>query len=1065
MNNFTINDKNPALTNAVGTLNKLAAEMTNLLANDGDMAKVSQIHARIKMLKELIADLSEIEGVGGNNPSTGAARNDIEVSHAGSVNGIGIVAGNGGVASQGQHQDQFGSTVNSGPVFGNSIMNHGLSLVFDDTINHGGPSYNRDEFGMEPDHDGGLSYYREEFGLEFDQLATNMSTINIDGVGYGNQNGIDLNIGNGSVVEQIYWNNETFPHAQVSESEYMPDYSEKMAMAQKEAYKTRTPTYPVDNSIWAVDQDVLGDVSLMHLDVDHYPLAPDGNVTFVRTCVSDETNPNLFHKVSRWQWDTVKVLGSDNIVRYWRKHCRGVLVCSSPTCRFARRPIQNLAPLKKFLDDASDEKWICNVCGSRIKYVSCSAVIVFAKNRDAMLMQHFGLHGHIVPPNYKPDQYALRKLEEVIVAAPKSKPMQLVAGSRIERRKSVGTIDPIFVNKDMVAYHQKKIFKKRGVQLGKDMRRGIEVLVEEFEASLHGHSLLPGESFITLSCPFMNQLLLDVSRVKQDGGVLSDVTYSLFKEGYLLSSVVYSTVLKRWIPVMISWMDNLSSPTMRHHFVALFKIIRDNISDSQMQSSLVASAMDFSAAQDDAFISGYVEVFGGEEQDARKLLGGCIEHFRQSVVRIKRNHAIIDPLQETQFTALANNLITCEDVGEFAECINRIELAFPRASAWLSWWVNGSAGPKIFKAMSTMDDSIRSNLRRDTNPQESWHNLLYSVGGRHFEVCDGLVQVFDIVKHWEILHQAALHGTRVRHGVPEPWKLSKAKYGSTKKSRMIKSDGVAPTSTKELVKGPGRKKGSRNVVKTPQIAYESYTSDDADLSLDLCWMEILFQLYTANGLDLKPIGGEDIPVTVSKAFEELQKRKQSVTQKSLKGRFTRTKTWLQGLNEKIYPQIVSHAQPFGVGDLVVRQGSSITCFATMIEVKDSDFAVQGDGVGDVVQELGDIIHRVVDDVGGSSFVLISLSDVSVEYRRRLRYSQFQFRGCDCRVVAKVHCKDGNKYDVLLNVDRQGNGTSGYYAYDPMNNSGYARLQPNAEDSIKKCNEECETVIIQLRETE
>jgi len=61
------------------------------------------------------------------------------------------------------------------------------------------------------------------------------------------------------------------------------------------------------------------------------------------------------------------------------------------------------------------------------------------------------------------------------------------------------------------------------------------------------------------------------------------------------------------------------------------------------------------------------------EKDAKSLLKGCQEHFRQSVTRIARNHAIVNHESLAQFQSMALNLLKINEKSEFDKVVESIQ--------------------------------------------------------------------------------------------------------------------------------------------------------------------------------------------------------------------------------------------------------------------------------------------------------------------------------------------------------------------------------------------------------
>lgn len=129
------------------------------------------------------------------------------------------------------------------------------------------------------------------------------------------------------------------------------------------------------------------------------------------------------------------------------------------------------------------------------------------------------------------------------------------------------------------------------------------------------------------------------------GGLLSDVTYKFFANGYLLSTSMYHEDLRRWIPIQLTWLRGLSEEHYAVHFESLMKQLV-NLPSHDCET-LVRQVVDFSMAQKNGFILAYMKVFEEEDRSvALSKLQGCHEHFRAQVTRVKRNRTIIPAEKE-----------------------------------------------------------------------------------------------------------------------------------------------------------------------------------------------------------------------------------------------------------------------------------------------------------------------------------------------------------------------------------------------------------------------------------
>ena len=157
-------------------------------------------------------------------------------------------------------------------------------------------------------------------------------------------------------------------------------------------------------------------------------------------------------------------------------------------------------------------------------------------------------------------------------------------------------------------------------------------------------SYMPKAKHFTFQTWWMADRLLarDKNNQVYSGGLISDVTYWYFENGYLLSTSMFCDDLHWWIPIQLTWMRGLSEEYYKIHFATLFRQFLAASITPAKRDTLVRQVVDFSSAQVEGFIAAYLEVFRqGTREEIRKMLKGCREHYRQSVTRIKRNRSLI----------------------------------------------------------------------------------------------------------------------------------------------------------------------------------------------------------------------------------------------------------------------------------------------------------------------------------------------------------------------------------------------------------------------------------------
>jgi hypothetical protein len=471
------------------------------------------------------------------------------------------------------------------------------------------------------------------------------------------------------------------------------------------------------------------------------------------------------------------------------------------------------------------------------------------------------------------------KFKDIIRSAPERKPLRLVVGHSNDPEDPKGpvrNIHPAFVNRDRVAYLRREELKHMGYSASDgDSWQGLVTLQEQFgQPFIVSSSVEMSESHISIQTKFMRDLLLEESR-KENLGVVTDATYSFFKNGFLIASSVYSLTLKRWAPVILTWSHGLKKEHYKAHFITLIKSILSEIQGEEYQDMFLASVVDFSMAQRQGFILAYVEcrLKPGEtdtaylEARAMALLKGCLEHFRASITRISRNKNLIGVGQEQIFKEKCMELITLLEEEEFLCKSKDLIQKFPKISRWIQWWSQKSVAEMIFQCYRPLNN-IDDLLPQTTNAEEAFHAVLYQIA----ESKNSLLMGINLL-HLKSCYDDAKVGIKISYGEQERWKKLAERLGTTKKykAKTSTNDGRPPDTTLSLLQSPkktkikpGRKQGGTNTQKHPLISYKSYSHFE-----NTCYVTSLMEsLYTVY-LDTYSINGFDWHSTTKGSFYQL----------------------------------------------------------------------------------------------------------------------------------------------------------------------------------------------------
>ncbi|EGG02975.1 uncharacterized protein MELLADRAFT_90616 [Melampsora larici-populina 98AG31] len=463
-----------------------------------------------------------------------------------------------------------------------------------------------------------------------------------------------------------------------------------------------------------------------------YPIYPNGDTVFVREPLDDITN---FGHIAYPH--TQKNHGSKDSSAWkttWYT-CLGVLHCDDDFCDYAAPPPTGEGKAAELIED--HPTCPADACNGQHLWTQCpttSCRIDIEKASGWAVLRHLGTHNHVWPTSKKADPLAMRTLTIELVKNPKVGPLVLKvgqAGAGQTVTPPVTDIHPAFSNGGRLGYLRRKVLVEKGLMPEKESKGGGDRLIMDL---MHWGS----DVHINFQSEWMAEQLVQRDQFGKvySGGLLSDVTYRFFKNGYLLTTSMYCQLMHRWIPIQLTWMWGLDVAHYRSHFVTLLNQIKSAELTYHERDLMVQQVVDFSVAQKKGFIAAYMEVFN-EIDPAKALdkLKGCHEHYRQSITRVKKNRNIVDASQVAYFEKLALNLLEPDmpgglDLGEKFDQIGRL---FPKAKAWLDWWNTSDIHAMLFCARKRLplDDPPlpgtegEDELPDTTNGQESMHRQYY----------------------------------------------------------------------------------------------------------------------------------------------------------------------------------------------------------------------------------------------------------------------------------------------------------------------------------------------------
>ncbi|EGG05587.1 uncharacterized protein MELLADRAFT_87855 [Melampsora larici-populina 98AG31] len=676
---------------------------------------------------------------------------------------------------------------------------------------------------------------------------------------------------------------------------------------------------PVDKSQFAtfVDHDCV-------INEQGYPIYPNGQTVYVKK--PEDRVINFCHIAWSHTMRTEPSTNKKWIIRQY--YCIGVMRCSNPDCELQAPPPTNP---KKLAESVALPCTISGCDGIQVHF-ECHArcridqeVDEKDPNSDATwsLLRHQGIHHHPWPDSKKADPLSKDKLKDRIIQDPKTGPSSLKVGrahTGTEPLAPVSEIHPSFAHIDHLGYLRRDILVTHGLMSDKnDPEGGNKWLLAIVHWARQGMrmvsvSLLPENTHMSLQTEWMAEVLVYQDKKKPEpytGGLLSDVTYRFFESGYLLTTSMYNEKIERWVPVLQTWLHELSSSHYKSHFVALLQQIQKSSLSDEDKGLLCEQVVDFSQAQQVGFIDAYMEVFNIYDRNvALSKLHGCEQHFSQAITRIKKNTSIVKPHLQGLWVTLCKGLLLPDKPDKDLDArFEELRRLFPAAKKWITWWQLADTQAMLFPARKRMelddppldgeeDNNLesrpkvkrgkntkprrRAELPATTNAQELMHCVYYMLCEGKCTMIAGMVQLLALAQSLEQDYRAERKGILIAYGSRNKgWEDVVVSLGMVRptKRKYQPNNNRAPDTTEELLydgkktgtkrrktKGPGRPKGSQNIIRHALTTYQSYTQGTTPGKLNCCWLSSTLEcLYAMFG----PLWGQFATVNGSNLFTVL----------------------------------------------------------------------------------------------------------------------------------------------------------------------------------------------------
>lgn len=276
------------------------------------------------------------------------------------------------------------------------------------------------------------------------------------------------------------------------------------------------------------------------------------------------------------------------------KKCLGVMHCGCRRddhhpSRFYR-PRGAVGARKKQLEST------CHICHQRLVHMECvTTLTTWIYNRqngeEFVFRRHHGSHNHPRPPNDKLRECEVERVDRQVRQNPQLTAQQLRVGAE-PNQIPLGDINAMLLSsrKARAVVGSSKV--RQGIELPLATRNGGFQFLESF-SRLQTTFITPwiknsdflNNQFVTMQTPFMAEVFLrdsvkswssDILEVKgPHHGVITDGSHDFFKEGILLTSLVFSQIVLRWVPVLFTWVGVFDTEHHRVHFLSLFKNIEE----------------------------------------------------------------------------------------------------------------------------------------------------------------------------------------------------------------------------------------------------------------------------------------------------------------------------------------------------------------------------------------------------------------------------------------------------------------------------------------------------------
>ncbi|KAF9555016.1 hypothetical protein CPC08DRAFT_766248 [Agrocybe pediades] len=545
--------------------------------------------------------------------------------------------------------------------------------------------------------------------------------------------------------------------------------------------------------------------------------------------------------------------------------CLGLLRCGS--CSRPLRPKTDPNARRNQLDSG------CALCGKRAMYQeTCNARTYNWKTlRDDgvyKVWEHSGVHEHDRVPDGPVTAQERKQVDKQVGRNISASAHKLRTGDGAPGSVPLAQISPKLANPRVARYEITQSKLRQGISAVNASSGSISFLksISSFQEELSErfilHSRMYDPTFIMLQSAFMKEMLTGSVTAWNDErgegvhrarhGLITDGDHSFFKEGVLLTTVVFNSVMAAWVPVLYTWILKQDTSHHRPHFKEISQTIVQFIQQNgfAFETKYLLHVFDFSNAQRAAHAEEYADAvisitpsfhtLTAESQkierekylkDTEKAELGCNFHFSESAERLKKNSSLIPPEQIGVFDHYLRVLLYAKTTREeFDEVVQKLQKEFPRVKSWISWWLRPTIASMIFPVCSVVDPKDSSQVPKTSNPVEHSHSLLHHATGTDYDLITGMRKLKLHIDELEAQYKAIKDG----HFNPPAPRDSRPKT----KKQFDENDGRAPDTVEML-----HPKGIQDQKTVNDNIYQSYIWQSPNSCFFDNGMELWYRAY------------------------------------------------------------------------------------------------------------------------------------------------------------------------------------------------------------------------------